>query len=149
MDIVATAPVEIRKLDLLSEVTDPLNGRISRRAYDHFVNRGSVHGSDIEDWLRAERELTINVSGDIHCDAERVITEVILPRVEIGSLSVYVGLEQFVIASDPDQNGAQVLKVIHLPSNISQDAVEAERGQNVIRIVAAPSEFYPIERVSA
>jgi hypothetical protein len=31
---------------------------IARRAYDLFLARGCKHGYDVEDWLRAERELT-------------------------------------------------------------------------------------------
>jgi hypothetical protein len=30
---------------------------ISRRAYELFLERGGGHGADIDDWLRAEREL--------------------------------------------------------------------------------------------
>ena len=30
---------------------------VSRRAYELFLERGGTHGADIEDWLRAEREL--------------------------------------------------------------------------------------------
>jgi hypothetical protein len=30
---------------------------ISRRAYELFLERGGAHGADIDDWLRAEREL--------------------------------------------------------------------------------------------
>jgi hypothetical protein len=30
---------------------------IARRAYELFLARGSEHGRDLEDWLRAEREL--------------------------------------------------------------------------------------------
>ena len=30
---------------------------IAERAYDIYVERGRLDGSDLEDWLRAEREL--------------------------------------------------------------------------------------------
>ena len=30
---------------------------IARRAYCRFCDRGGAHGSDIEDWLAAEREV--------------------------------------------------------------------------------------------
>jgi hypothetical protein len=31
--------------------------KIERRAYEHYLDRGSESGHDFEDWLRAEREL--------------------------------------------------------------------------------------------
>lgn len=30
---------------------------IAERAHEIYVTRGSAHGSDLDDWLRAEREL--------------------------------------------------------------------------------------------
>jgi hypothetical protein len=30
---------------------------VARRAFELFLARGGVHGRDIEDWLRAEREV--------------------------------------------------------------------------------------------
>lgn len=35
----------------------PAAEAIAARAFDHFVARGAEHGHDVEDWLRAEREL--------------------------------------------------------------------------------------------
>lgn len=33
------------------------HGEIARRAYEIFCERGGEHGHDLDDWLRAEREL--------------------------------------------------------------------------------------------
>jgi DUF2934 family protein len=35
---------------------------IEKRAYQRFVERGSLDGGDIDDWLEAERELLANAS---------------------------------------------------------------------------------------
>ena len=35
----------------------PLTEAIARRAYELFLERGSEHGHDVDDWLQAEREL--------------------------------------------------------------------------------------------
>ena len=34
-----------------------LRGKIAQRAYEIWLNEGSVHGCDLDHWLRAEREL--------------------------------------------------------------------------------------------
>ena len=39
----------------------PVHDRIAARAYELFVQRGGQHGSDREDWLLAERELTLEI----------------------------------------------------------------------------------------
>jgi len=35
-----------------------IEDKIAARAYEYFLERGGAHGSDVEDWLRAERELS-------------------------------------------------------------------------------------------
>ena len=40
-----------------SESTHSLNEAIQRRAYELHLERGGAHGGDLDDWLRAEREV--------------------------------------------------------------------------------------------
>jgi hypothetical protein len=40
----------------------PTHQEIAARAYELFMARGQSHGSDLEDWLRAETELRGTVS---------------------------------------------------------------------------------------
>ncbi len=35
----------------------PTHEEIERRAYQMYIERGGVHGQDVEDWLQAELEL--------------------------------------------------------------------------------------------
>jgi hypothetical protein len=37
---------------------------IASRAYELYVQRGGEHGKDVEDWLRAERELRDQAIGE-------------------------------------------------------------------------------------
>ena len=39
------------------ESNHPNVEEIARRAYEIFLERGGVHGQDLDDWVRAEREL--------------------------------------------------------------------------------------------
>jgi hypothetical protein len=43
-----------------SQPQNPVPGHeeIAGRAYQRYLERGSTHGSDIDDWLAAEEELT-------------------------------------------------------------------------------------------
>jgi hypothetical protein len=36
---------------------EPSEEEIRFRAYQHYLDRGGVHGADFDDWLQAEREL--------------------------------------------------------------------------------------------
>ena len=55
------------KLDVLDDKSDqtvtsyePTLEQIRARAYDFYVQRGRMDGFDLEDWLRAEKELREN-----------------------------------------------------------------------------------------
>jgi hypothetical protein len=37
---------------------EPSGEEIARRAHDLYLRRGGEHGKDIEDWVRAEKELS-------------------------------------------------------------------------------------------
>ena len=38
-------------------MNEMLQKRIAEKAYLHFLQRGGVHGFDLDDWFRAEREV--------------------------------------------------------------------------------------------
>ena len=40
------------------ERREPSGENIARRAYELYIQRGGEHGKDVEDWFRAERELS-------------------------------------------------------------------------------------------
>ena len=44
---------------------------ITRRAYGLYLERGSDHGSDVQDWVRAEKELSDA------CVAEQAKTKIV------------------------------------------------------------------------
>jgi hypothetical protein len=46
-----------RRSDSQPRRRDSITEAIARRAYELFLERGSQHGHDLDDWLRAEREL--------------------------------------------------------------------------------------------
>ena len=46
-----------RQADETSARYTPSEGEIRRRAYEIYLERGDLAGNEIDDWLRAEREL--------------------------------------------------------------------------------------------
>lgn len=49
---------------LITELND-LGDQIRRRAFELFEGRGGEHGSDLSDWLQAEREIRFPASVDV------------------------------------------------------------------------------------
>ena len=44
-------------MEVVGMTDEELRRKIAERAYFYFLERGGEHGHDIEDWLRAEREV--------------------------------------------------------------------------------------------
>ncbi len=53
----APQPLDTARMSLRDADTMPSPEAIARRAYEIYQQRGGGHGRDLEDWLRAEREL--------------------------------------------------------------------------------------------
>jgi hypothetical protein len=44
--------------------TVPTSEEIRQRAFEIYIERGRIHGSDLDDWMQAERELQKKIQGD-------------------------------------------------------------------------------------
>ena len=42
---------------------EPSGEEIARRAHELYLQRGGDHGKDVEDWVRAEEELSVEPVG--------------------------------------------------------------------------------------
>jgi hypothetical protein len=50
--------------DMQAMETESLDDRIRQRAYELYLARGSIGGSEMEDWLEAERQLRASRGAD-------------------------------------------------------------------------------------
>ena len=140
MGILTTIPVRLNGPDAMAPLLENVRQRIALRAHEIFVERGAVHGHDLDNWLDAEREFIIKPFAETHTEGKDVFVEVILPKIELTNLAVHVAPGQFVISSDPDEDGLQLCQVIDLPVEISLASVDAEQLNNVIRISAVSAQ---------
>jgi hypothetical protein len=44
--------------------TVPTSEEIRQRAFEIYIERGRIHGSDLDDWMQAERELQEKIQRD-------------------------------------------------------------------------------------
>jgi len=44
--------------------TVPTSEEIRQRAFEIYIERDRIHGSDLDDWMQAERELQEKIQGD-------------------------------------------------------------------------------------
>lgn len=137
MDILTSIPVRVSAADGIAPVLVSVNKRIARRAYEHFVERGSVDGHSVEDWLDAERELIVRLVPEITADDKDIYVEFLLPHHDMPDVAVHIAPRQFFISSGINEAGLQICQMIDLPYEVSMDGVDAEQTGNMIRVTAA------------
>jgi HSP20 family molecular chaperone IbpA len=143
MDILTSIPVQVSGPESISCVVNNVKERIARRACESFVERGSVHGHELDDWLNAERELIIKPVPVVRVHGADIFVEMLLPEMDLPNLTVHVAPSQLVISSDPDEEGLQLCQMIDLPCEISLDGVDAEQLHHTLHVTAAVAQSQP------
>ena len=72
----------------LFESLNELQEAIRQRAFDLVAARGTTHGGDMEDWLRAERELVWVPQSETMEDDKQIRLRLIVPGLEAQDLQI-------------------------------------------------------------
>ena len=137
METLANIPVRLDWFASVSPVVEAVRSRITRRAQELFVERGSAEGHATEDWLAAERELIERMPVAIHVAEKDIRVEIELPSLDLTNLTVYFGTMQIAVAADPAADGRQILQVIDLPRKTELTGIEAEQTGRLLQIKIA------------
>ena len=150
MEIVTSVPVRFNRLESTHALLEPVKERIAQLAYAKYIDRGSIDGYGMEDWLNAERELIVVPETQSRYTTADVFIDIIMPEFALSLVSLHVSPRQIVVtSSEPDRSGRQIFKVIDLPIPISMDGIDAERLPGRIGIVAALAEPQNLDRTSS
>jgi HSP20 family protein len=125
--------------DPFFELAQELSDLISRRAYELFESRGSVHGHDREDWLLAASEILLNVPMDVTQTETELTIRADVPGFSEKDLEVRVAPRSVCISGKREDRSEQR----------QEDSVYSERRSNrIFRVLDLPSEVDP-ENVDA
>jgi len=134
--------------DAFFELSQEFRDLISRRAYELFELRGSVDGSDREDWLQAESEILLNVPVDV-VETETGLTILAsVPgfaekelEVRVAPRSVCITGKREEVSEQSDEKGvyaerrsSQIFRTLELPSEIDPERVKATASDGVLEI---------------
>jgi HSP20 family protein len=136
-----------------------------RRAFDLFQERGAAPGGDLEDWLRAEREVVWSPPAELSEDDKEFRVEVATPGLEPNQIRITALPETIVVKGEATRKNEGTERAVHfsefsrrellrrfsLPSRIDVDRVSATLDNGILRIVApktkaAPGRQVPVNR---
>src|SRR5712671_129125 len=132
-------PITLQRVPSVEDTIADIHDRIAKRAYEKFLERGSMPGSELQDWLSAEAELIVNSRADVWIDNDRVVAEIFLPDVDPSRLFPSVTRHEILVLSAPDEAGRQVFQAAHFPEEIELSDVTAEHSLDTLFFSAAIS----------
>ncbi len=143
---------ETAAMSLLSEM-DRMASAIRNRAFEHFIERGSIFGSDVDDWLCAERELIWSPGAEMTEGDNDFTLRVQAPGFEAREIKITATPDSVLIEAEASHKHEESDGKIHLcefarklfrrldlPSAINVDKVSATLDKGVLQIVAAKAQ---------
>jgi HSP20 family molecular chaperone IbpA len=136
-------PVAVVEADIFDRMNET-RSLIAQRAYEIYESRGGSHGSDQDDWLRAEEELLpkLPTEYDVTDDAVRLTAKV--PCFDAKELEVEVGHRLAVVCGvHYDSNklpanhrkSERVMGIIELPFDVDPLLARATLRSGTLQIV--------------
>ena len=149
--------VVIEKYRDEAAVPERLSGRINaiadeirQRAFGFFERQGCRHGSDLEDWLRAEREVIASPAADLVERDDSFQVRVAMPGFDAAAMRVSATPSSLIIEADArhahdESQGAvhfcefsdkSLFRQVNLPAGIDLDKLTASLDKGILRINA-------------
>ncbi len=147
--------VEDRSLPVFDEF-EKITERIRKRAYEFFKEHGFGDGRDLEDWLRAEREVCWPTA-EFAEDDERFTLKVALAGFDADDITVTANPQELIVKAieetrdsgeeaEEDEEGPtvhwsefhheNVYRHVTLPAEVDVDEIKAELKRGLLTIVA-------------
>jgi len=142
--------IPITRVDSMGDELARWHDEIRLRAYYVFLGRGGSDGAPLQDWLRAERELSLEAAIDVREKGDWLEIAAALPDVDPMTLEVQITPEHVLLtanreagrrpadaAASPTNRTASVCRAIRLPAPIDPDRVKATYSNGQLRVTAA------------
>jgi HSP20 family protein len=137
----------IQNTSLIDQIEDTFNA-LARRAYDIFEHNGRAFGHDLENWLRAERELLHAVPVNVTESDESLEVRAEVPGFSEKEIEVAVEPKRLTITGKRETKkeekkgrtlhaescANQILRMVDLPAEIDTEKVKANLKHGVLTL---------------
>jgi HSP20 family protein len=146
--------VKVQKTETMQDEMKELHNRIADRAYEIYLQRGSLIRRDLDNWLDAERELVWRPAVEILEKDNQFIIQVAIAGLEPGDFMVRITEEHLLIKSEQmhthkdgrnivhvcEFRSGPVFRIIHFPKRVDPATVEVDYRNGLLRLKAALAE---------
>ena len=136
--------------ETLWEKMNAITEEIRRRAFNLFERRGQTMGTDLDDWLQAEREVVWSPASELIENKNDFRARLALPGFDPKDLEVTATPNALVVRAESahthegkegevcfcEFSGQKLFRRLDLPSDIEVDKVTASLDKGMLEIVA-------------
>jgi HSP20 family molecular chaperone IbpA len=134
--------VPVIEADVFDDMNET-NSLIAQRAYEIYQSRGAEHGSDQEDWFRADQEILPDLEIDFDLSDSTVQFAARAFGFEPTNLEVIVGHERAVIcgiASSLNRTAGgsgnkRIMRIVELPFAVDPESSKATFQNGTLRVI--------------
>src|ERR1700722_17246715 len=137
MSVVDRVPISYRRVSNLAHAEQYVYGEGSRNAFEYYLERGSIDGFAVDDWLRAERSILIKPDVTLKRFNQDFFIEVLLPGACPEDILLDIATNAITTATCLYDDGRQFFRSIPLPEEIDVESVDAECVGDTLRITAS------------
>ena len=116
------SPISIERAGSFGAELERLYCAITAKAHEHLTERGFIAGYDVDDWLRAERDLVLKPEYTLSRQSQAFIVEITLPESEMPGLVIRFTPREMLISSDTNREGRRLFRIVRFPQIV--DSVE-------------------------
>lgn len=151
-----------KTLPLFDEIAKHFEA-IERRAFDLFEKRGSESGHELEDWLKAERDIAWSPPSELVDEGNAFKARIALPGFDAKDVHVSAMQDAIVVKADTTHTHEQeegdvffcefsqnnLFRRLPLPASIDVDKVSAWLEKGILQVIAPKSIGKPADTKAA
>jgi len=135
---------------MLLEHVEAITDSIRKRAINIFQNRNNENGSDLDDWLQAERDVVWSPASELVDDEKEFRARIALPGFDANDIQVSAMPDALVIQADATHthegksgnvrfcefSEKKLFRRLQLPASVDVDKVTASVDKGILEVTA-------------
>ena len=120
----------------LLEEMESISANIRSKAYELFLMRGNSPGSDVDDWLQAERQLMWLPDTELSEKEKEFQVRIDMQGLEPKDIHIIALPNSIVLHAEPKSRESKLLQRLDFPAPVNPDRVTAKLDKGILQVVA-------------
>jgi HSP20 family molecular chaperone IbpA len=120
----------------LLEEMESISANIRKKAYELFLMRGDSPGSDVDDWLQAERQLMWLPDTELSEKEKEFQVRIQVRGLEPKDIRIIAMPNSILLQAEPKSRESKLFQRLDFPTPVNPDRVTAKLDKGILQVVA-------------